>query len=112
MGGVIGMITGSTARKAAKEQAKATLKVASDQAASDRLTAQGAQQSREAMIAQDQASRLAATELSIPQERLEVNLAPPAPVAEIDPVTGRRASTRSSFMSARPSVSRTGLQIQ
>ena len=105
MGGIIGMITGSTARDAAQTQADATLKSANLQAAADRVTAQGAQEARETMIAQDLASKSASNLLSKPQDKLDVALAPDTPDATIDPNTGRRKTVRSSFMASPSSAS-------
>jgi hypothetical protein len=87
----------SSGKKAARIQAKATTDSANMQAASDRVVAQGAQQSLETQLAQKLASDKAAETLSKPQGQIDVQLAPDANVAEVDPVTRRRKTTRSRF---------------
>lgn len=93
----MGFIFGS-GKKAAKEQAKATMTAANMQAKSDRLVAQAAQQSQETMLAQAKASEKAAETLSVPMEKVDVQLADYGDPAEIDPETGRRKTSRSPFM--------------
>jgi hypothetical protein len=92
----MGFLTGG-AKKAAKIQAAATIQVATDTAANDRVIAQGAQQARETMIAQDTAAKQAAEVLSKPQGQVDVMLASDGAVAEIDPATGRRKTARSTY---------------
>lgn len=104
----MGFIFGS-GKKDARAQAAATEKAAASQSRSDRLVAQSVQQSRETMLAQNKASQYAAELLSKPQEQIDVQLAPDDPAAEIDENTGRRRTTRSSFMSAAQSSS--GIKI-
>lgn len=106
----MGFVFGS-GKKAAKIAAKATMDSAEMQAKNDRLMAQAAQQSRETMIAQDAAAQKASELLSVPQEQVEVSLGP-EDTAEIDPDTGRRKSTRSSYRSnLKASTALTGLHI-
>jgi hypothetical protein len=100
MGGIVKMITGKSGTKGAKRQAAATLKAAADEAKNDRLVAQGAQQTQEAMMAQRKAAQDASELLSAPQDQIDVQLAPDTPDAEIDRKTGRRRTPRSSFMSS------------
>jgi hypothetical protein len=103
MGGLLGLITGSSgAKKGAKIQAAATLKAANDTAGNDRLIAQAAQQSRETMLAQDNASRSAAELLNKPMGMADVQLASSDSAAEIDPDTGRRRTRRSTYTSKSP----------
>jgi alanyl-tRNA synthetase len=85
-------------KKAAKIQAAATIKSAEMQAGSDRLTAQAAQSAQETMLAQTRASERASEILSVPQEKVDVQLATDATPSEIDPGTGRRKTARSPFM--------------
>lgn len=99
MGGLVKFVTGKSGKKAAKRQAEATIKSANMQANSDRLNAQAAVQAQQTMLAQQRASTAAAELLSQPQEKIDVSLAPDSPPAEIDPDTGRRRTTRSSFTS-------------
>lgn len=94
MGFLLG--TGS-AKKAAKEQAAATLASANMQANSDRMAAQAAVSAQSNMLAQQRAAQAAAELLSTPQEKVDVQLATDPTPAEIDPDTGRRKSTRSPF---------------
>lgn len=82
-----------------KKQAKAIRDSAEMQAKNDRLAAQAAQQGLESTVAQDKAARIAAETLSRPAEKIDVQLAPSVPEAEIDPTTGRRRTVRSSFTS-------------
>jgi len=84
--------------RAAKEQARATRKAAALQAQSDGYAAQAAQQAQEAQMARENATTTAKDMLSAPMQTVDVNLAPDTPDAEIDPVTGRRRTARSSFM--------------
>lgn len=94
-------------KKAARRDAAATLKAANDQAAADRLAAQALQQSREGQLAQIQASDRAGELLDVPMEQVQVDLAV-GPEGEIDPITQRRRTARSGFMSAKPKA---GIQI-
>lgn len=89
--------------KAAKRQARAMEAQAQQQAINDQYSAQAAAQSRESAIKLDQATKAAAELLAQPVEKAEVSLSESAPAAEIDPVTGRRRTTRSSFQVARTS---------
>lgn len=98
----------SSAKKAAKAQAEATLKAASDQAAADRLAAKAAQAGVETQIAQRQAIEMAREGLDRPLEQAEVDLAS-GDEAEIDPATGRRRPARAAFMSERAAGS--GIKI-
>jgi hypothetical protein len=104
----LGFIFGD-GKKAAKEQAQATLTAANMQANSDRLVAQAAQQSQETMLAQTKAAEAASELLSTPQDQVDVNLAPDSHVAEIDPTTGKRRTTRSTYTTKTPITS--GLNI-
>lgn len=88
-------------KKQAKKAAAAALESANKQAANDRILAVGAQQSRETLIAQNAASQRASELLSKPQGKVDVQLAPDPAIAEIDPATGRRRTTRSTYLSKK-----------
>jgi len=93
--------------KAAKRQAKAMELSATRQATNDQYAAQAAAQAKTNTIAMEQAAARAAELLTQPQAKAEVALSEDVPAAEIDPETGRRRTTRSSFQMAR----KTGLNI-
>lgn len=82
---------------AAKRQAETARQNAERQAQQDRLSAQAANQSREAVIAQDKATMAASELLAKPVDQVDVQVGEATPAAEIDPNTGRRRTTRSSF---------------
>lgn len=89
--------------KTAKRQAASMEAQAKAAATNDVYSAQAAAQAKTSAIAMDQAAKAAAELLAAPVERAEVSLSEDAPVAEIDPNTGRRRTTRSSFQMARTS---------
>lgn len=89
--------------KTAKKQARIMERQAKAQAANDAFAAQASASARENAIQLDLASRQAAEMLATPVERAEVALSEETPAAEIDPRTGRRRTTRSSFQMARNS---------
>jgi hypothetical protein len=93
--------------KTAKRQAAAMEAQARSQAKNDLFAAQGASQAKEASIRMDQAAKAAAELLAAPVAKAEVMLSEDVPAAEIDPTTGRRRTTRSSFQLAR----RSGINI-
>lgn len=95
-------------KKSAKIQADATIKSANMQANSDRMVAQAAVLSQQTMLAQQKAAEAASATLSVPQEKVDVQLATDTTPAEIDPGTGRRKTTRSPFMGA---ASSSGIRI-
>ncbi len=70
------------------------------QAQTDRYAAQAAVQAQSNMIAQDRAAKAAAEMLSIPQEKVDVQLSTDPTPAEIDPATGRRKTSRTAFQSS------------
>lgn len=84
-------------KSAAKRSADATLKAANMQAQSDRDVARATVQSMETQIAQKKASDYAAEVLGVPQEKPTVLLSAQTTPDPVDPVTGRRKSTRSQF---------------
>lgn len=90
-------------KKAAREQAKATLTAAKMQADSDSWATKAMQTSQETMIAQSRASSAAAELLSTPQEKVDVQLSTDPNPAEIDETTGRRKTTRTPFTAPRSS---------
>lgn len=96
MGGIL-----NPGKKLAKQMAASAKETATTQAANDRIMAQAAQQTRETAIAQDKASQAAAALLNQPVEAVDVQVGEDVPQAEIDPNTGRRRTTRSSFQMAR-----------
>lgn len=98
MGGLVSGLFGG-GKKAAKRQAEATLKAANMQAASDRETARAAVLTMSNLSAQARAADVAAEKLSRPQPDVDVLLAPEAEAPEIDPLTNRRRTARSSFFS-------------
>ena len=100
MGGLVKLVSGKSGKKAAKKQAAATMEAARLEAASDRENARAAQLTTETMIAQNKAAEDARTLLSTPQDQIDLDLAS-TPAAEVDPVTGRKRSARSSFMSSK-----------
>lgn len=89
--------------KTAKRQAAAMEAQARDQARNDAFSAQAAAQAKTSAIAMDLAAKQAAEMLATPVEKAEVSLSEDTPVAEIDPQTGRRRTTRSSFQMNRTS---------
>lgn len=89
--------------KTAKRQAAAMEAQARSQAINDTYAAQAAAQAKTSAIQMDQAAKAAAELLAAPVERAEVALSENVPVAEIDPTTGRRRTTRSSFQINRTS---------
>ena len=89
--------------KTAKRQARAMEAQAKDQATNDAYSAQAAAQAKSSSLQLDQAARQAAEMLATPVERAEVQLSEDVPAAEIDPNTGRRRTTRSSFQMQRTS---------
>lgn len=89
--------------KTAKRQAKAMEAQAVSQAQNDVYSAQAAAQAKESAIRMDQAAKAAADLLATPIEKAEVSLSEDTPLAEIDPATGRRRTTRSSFQMTRNS---------
>lgn len=88
---------------AAKRQAAAMEAQAKQQAVNDQYAAQASAQARENALKMDQASKAAAELLAQPVEKAEVSLSEDVPAAEIDPDTGRRRTTRSSFQVNRTS---------
>lgn len=90
---------------AAKKAAKATALAAENTARNDRLMSQAAQQSRETINAQDVASRAAAELLGKPQGTVDIQVAPDGQQAGVDPATGRKRTTRSTFSSSTASAS-------
>lgn len=89
--------------KTAKRQAAAMEAQARDTARNDAFSAQAAAQAKTSAIQLDQAAKQAAEMLATPVEKAEVALSEDTPVAEIDPTTGRRRTTRSSFQMQRTS---------
>jgi hypothetical protein len=89
--------------KAAKRQAAAAEADARRAALNDAYAAQGAAQARTNAIDLDKATKAAADLLTTPVEKAEVQLSEDVPAAEIDPATGRRRTTRSSFQMSRAS---------
>ena len=89
--------------KAAKRQARAMEAQAKQQAVNDQYAAQAAAQARESAIKLDSAAKAAAELLAKPVDKAEVTLSEDVPAAEIDPSTGRRRTTRSSFQINRNS---------
>ena len=89
--------------KVAKRQARAMEAQANSAASNDAYSAQAATQAKESALRMDQAAKAAAELLAAPVERAEVALSEDTPVAEIDPNTGRRRTTRSSFQMNRTS---------
>lgn len=89
--------------KTARRQANAMEAQAKSQAQNDAYTAQAAAQAKTSAIAMDQAAKAAAELLAQPVEKAQVALSEDTPVAEIDPTTGRRRTTRSSFQINRTS---------
>jgi len=87
--------------KQAKRQAKAMEAQAKQQAVNDQYEVQASSQARENAINMEQAAKAAADLLAQPVDKAEVSLAEDTPAAEIDPNTGRRRTTRSSFQVAR-----------
>lgn len=83
--------------KAARRQARATEAQALRQATNDQYAAQAAAQAKTTAIEMEQASKAAAELLAQPVAKAEVSLSEDTPAAEIDPGTGRRRTTRSSF---------------
>lgn len=100
--GLLGKLTG------ANKAAKATRKVAEQEAYNDRLMSQAAQQAREQSIAQQKAAEQAAATLARPVEEVSVQVGE-AQADEVDPSTGRRRTPRSSFQMQRPN---SGLRLQ
>lgn len=89
--------------KGARRNAKATEAMAKSQAQQDVFSAQAAAQAKTSALQMDQAARAAAELLAAPVAKADVRLSEDAPAAEIDPNTGRRRTTRSSFQMARKS---------
>lgn len=87
--------------KTAKRQAAAMEAQAKSQATNDAYAAQSAAQAKTSAIAMDLAAKQAAELLATPVEKAEVSLSEDTPLAEIDPNTGRRRTTRSSFQMNR-----------
>ncbi|NRB01602.1 MAG: hypothetical protein HRU32_17670 [Rhodobacteraceae bacterium] len=94
MGGIVSAVFGSGG---SKRQAEATLKSAEMQAAADREAVRGNTLAMQTQIAQKRASDQAAELLSTPQEAANVILSPETDEPDVDPVTGRRRTTRSRF---------------
>lgn len=92
--GLLGKITG------ANKMAKATRKVAEQEAYNEKLMAQAAQQSREQTIAQQKAAEDAAAVLARPVEDVSVQVGEVA-TNEVDANTGRRRTPRQSFQIER-----------
>ncbi len=97
----------SAAKRAAKEQAAATITTANQQAEADRQAARAAQASVETSIAQRQAVEASREGLERPLEQVDVELG--SDPAEVDETTGRRRPARAAFMSTRASGS--GIKI-
>lgn len=89
--------------KTAKRQARAAEAQAKDQATNDLYSAQAAAQAKTSTLATEQAAKAAAELLAAPVAKAEVSLSEDVPTAEIDPITGRRKTTRSSFQMNRQS---------
>lgn len=89
--------------RTARRQAAALEAQAKSQARNDIYSAQAAAQAKTSAIALDQAAKAAAELLAAPVERAEVSLSEDTPLAEIDPNTGRRRTSRSSFQINRKS---------
>jgi hypothetical protein len=89
--------------KLAKRQARAAEAQATASATNDAYSAQAAAQAKDNAVALDAASKEAAAMLTTPVEKAEVQLSEDTPAAEIDPTTGRRRTTRSSFQMQRSS---------
>lgn len=87
----------------ARRQAKALEAQAKSQAQNDAYSALAAAQAKTSAIAMDKAAKTAAELLAQPVEKAKVTLSEDTPVAEIDPTTGRRRTTRSSFQINRTS---------
>lgn len=87
--------------KTAKRQARIMDADAKRQALNDSYSAQAAAQAKENALKMEQASTAAAELLAQPVAKAEVSLSEDVPAAEIDPLTGRRRTTRSSFQMAR-----------
>lgn len=87
--------------KTAKRQARAMEAQAKQQALNDQYGAQAAAQAQANARSMEQAAQAAAELLAQPVERAQVSLSEDVPAAEIDPATGRRRTTRSSFQIAR-----------
>lgn len=93
--------------KTAKRQARAMERQAKTQAMNDAYAAQAAAAARDNTVRMEQAAKAAAELLASPVERADVSLSEETPQAEIDPATGRRRTTRSSFQVQR----RSGINI-
>jgi len=89
--------------KVAKRQARAAEAAATSAATNDLYASQAAGQAKTAALQMDQAAKAAAELLAAPVEKAEVSLSEDTPAAEIDPNTGRRRTTRSSFQMNRTS---------
>lgn len=89
--------------KNAKRQAKAVEAQAAQTATNDAYAAQAAAQAKTSAIQMDQAAKAAAELLATPVDKAQVSLSEDTPAAEIDPTTGRRRTTRSSFQINRSS---------
>jgi len=89
--------------KSAKRQAKALEAQATQTSQNDAYAVQASAQAKTSAIAMDQAAKAAAELLAAPVEKAEVSLSEDTPAAEIDPTTGRRRTTRSSFQINRTS---------
>lgn len=91
--------------KAARRAANAAEESAKQDAVNNQYAAQAAAQAQEAATNMDQAAKAAAELLSTPQEQAKVTLGEDTPVAEVDPTTRRRTTSRSSFQLARNATS-------
>jgi hypothetical protein len=89
--------------KLAKRQARAAEAQARQGAANDAFSAQAAAQAKDSAVALDRAAQEAAALLATPVDKAQVALSEEAPAAEVDPGTGRRRTTRSSFQMKRSS---------
>lgn len=89
--------------KLAKRQARANEAMAKSTASNDAYAAQASGQAKASAIALDTAAKQAAEMLAAPVAQAEVQLSEDTPAAEIDPATGRRRTTRSSFQMNRTS---------
>lgn len=89
--------------KTAKKQNKLLETQAKDAAMNDAYSAQSAAQAKTSAINMDNAAKAAADLLAQPVAKAEVSLSEATPAAEIDPTTGRRRTTRSSFQMNRTS---------
>ena len=101
----MGDITGS--KKAAKQQADATMTAANLTAQNDRFAVQASQQQTETMLAQDKAAQAAATLLNIPTPQVDVSLGSNAQDGTTIDSSGKRRTARSKFTTA----SRSGINI-